>query len=101
MWMTTCVGSMWLASTGVLDGKKCTTNRGFLPTAKIINPSIEWLDQRWVVEDKPYEGSDGKGELWTAGAAGAGEFLPSATTLQRLVIRGYSLTTINSGQGSR
>lgn len=30
------------------------------------------LDQRWVVEEKPFHG-EGKGELWTAGGAGAGE----------------------------
>ncbi|KAK0657848.1 class I glutamine amidotransferase-like protein [Cercophora newfieldiana] len=72
VWLTTCTGSVWLASTGLLDGKKCTTNRGFLATAKRIHPEIEWLDQRWVIEDKPYDGTDGKGELWTAGAAGAG-----------------------------
>ncbi|KAK3329171.1 class I glutamine amidotransferase-like protein [Apodospora peruviana] len=72
VWMTTCVGSLWLASTGLLDGKKCTTNRGFLGAAEKVCPGVEWLDQRWVVEEKPYDGADGKGELWTSGAAGAG-----------------------------
>ncbi|KAK4446402.1 DJ-1/PfpI family protein [Podospora aff. communis PSN243] len=72
VWMTTCTGSLWLASAGLLSGKKCTTNRGFLATAKRVQPETEWLDQRWVVDEKPYEGSDGKGELWTAGGAGAG-----------------------------
>jgi len=60
--MTTCVGSMWLASAGVLDGKKATTNRGALEMARALHPKVEWLDQRWVVD----------GKLWTAGGAGAG-----------------------------
>jgi transcriptional regulator GlxA family with amidase domain len=73
VWLTTCVGSMWLASSGVLGGLKCTTNREALEAAKRMHPEVEWLDQRWVVEKKPFDG-EGKGELWTAGGAGAGEF---------------------------
>ena len=60
--LTTCVGSTWLASAGVLDGKRATTNREFLPFARQMHPNVEWLDQRWVVD----------GKFWTAGAAGAG-----------------------------
>ncbi|KAK4038984.1 class I glutamine amidotransferase-like protein [Parachaetomium inaequale] len=71
VWLTTCIGSMWLASSGVLGGLKCTTNREGLEAAKKMHPEVEWLDQRWVVEEKPFDG-EGKGELWTAGGAGAG-----------------------------
>ncbi len=60
--MTTCIGSLWLASSGVLDGKRATTNRGALPLAKKLYPKVEWIDQRWVVD----------GKYWTAGGAGAG-----------------------------
>jgi len=75
VFMTTCVGSLWLASTGLLEGKTCTTNKEFLYLAKEMHPGTKWLRQRWVVEEKKYEGDDGhKGELWTAGGAGAGEF---------------------------
>lgn len=73
--LTTCVGGIWLASAGVLNGKKCTTNRGFLDMAKKMYPETEWLDQRWVVDEKPFDG-EGKGELWTSGGAGAGECAP-------------------------
>ena len=59
---TTCVGSLWLASAGVMKGKQATTNREFLPMAKSLFPDVDWLDQRWVVD----------GKLWTAGGAGAG-----------------------------
>jgi len=73
VWLTTCVGSLWIASTGVMDGLDATTNREGLPIAKNLHPNVNWLDQRWVVVDKPYEGEGGgKGELWTAGGAGAG-----------------------------
>jgi len=62
--LTTCVGSMWLASAGVLDGKKATTNRECLATARMMHPDVEWLDQRWVVN----------GNIWTSGGAAAGMF---------------------------
>jgi len=81
VWLTTCSGSMWLANMGVLEGRKCTTNREFLGLAGKMHPAVEWLDQRWVVDEKPFdgEGEDGKkGELWTGGGAGAGEFFPVA-----------------------
>ncbi|KAK4150675.1 class I glutamine amidotransferase-like protein [Chaetomidium leptoderma] len=71
VWMTTCVGSLWLGDAGVLEGLRATTNRPFLGVAKTLLPGTEWLDQRWVVEEKVFEG-EGKGELWTAGGAGAG-----------------------------
>ncbi|KAM0321461.1 hypothetical protein ACHAQA_010108 [Verticillium albo-atrum] len=72
VWLTTCIGSMWLASTGLLDGKKATTNRSVLLVAKKMHPEVEWLDQKWVVTDKLYDGSNGKGELWTSGGAAVG-----------------------------
>jgi len=60
--LTTCIGSMWLASAGCLDGKKATTNRECLKMARMMHPEVEWLDQRWVVD----------GNIWTSGGAGAG-----------------------------
>lgn len=76
VWITTCTGSIWLASSGVLDGHRCTTNRLFLPAARSVAPGVEWVEQRWVVDDKPFEG-EGSGELWTAAGAGAGEKPPN------------------------
>lgn len=61
--MTTCIGSLWLASSGVLNRKKATTNRGALQLAKQMYPEVEWQDQRWVTD----------GKLWTSGGAGAGK----------------------------
>jgi transcriptional regulator GlxA family with amidase domain len=96
--LTTCTGAMWLASTGLVDGKKCTTNRGFLSVAKASHPNVDWQDQRWVVDEKPYEGSEGKGELWTSGAAGAGEFPPSEPYVLQIEIL---LSSFYPWQGSR
>lgn len=75
--LTACVGSMWLASSGVMNGIEATTNRTFLDIAKSMHPEVKWKDQRWVVQQKPYSGTKngGKGELWTAGGAGCGKLL--------------------------
>lgn len=74
VWMSTCMGSLWLASSGVLEGKglKATTNRMMLDVARGVYPGVEWVEQRWVVQEKEYDG-EGKGELWTSGGAGCGE----------------------------
>ena len=71
VWLTTCTGALWLASTGKLSGHKATANRAAVPIAQQMYPDVQWLDQRWVVDEKPFDG-EGKGELWTGGGAGAG-----------------------------
>jgi transcriptional regulator GlxA family with amidase domain len=58
--LTTCIGS--LVSTGALDGKTVTTNRGMLGLAKAQYPKVNWADERWVID----------GKIWTSGGAGAG-----------------------------
>jgi transcriptional regulator GlxA family with amidase domain len=68
--LTTCTGSLWLARSGVLDGKKSTTSRAALGAAKMMAPAVEWLDQRWVVNEGHFEGA----QIWTAGGAGCGKF---------------------------
>jgi transcriptional regulator GlxA family with amidase domain len=72
VWLVTCIGSMWLASTGLLNGKKSTTNRGLISVAKRMYPEVDWVDQKWVVTEKDYDVAGGKGEIWTAGGAAAG-----------------------------
>jgi transcriptional regulator GlxA family with amidase domain len=67
--LTTCSGGIWLARAGVLDGKKATTNRILLSSAKQFCPKVEWLDQRWAIDDGHFEGA----QIWTAGGAGCGK----------------------------
>ncbi|KAL9626671.1 MAG: hypothetical protein Q9164_007824 [Protoblastenia rupestris] len=71
--MTTCVGSLWLASAGVLKGRRCTTNREALGMARQWYPETEWVDERWVVD----------GDLWTSGGAGAGIDMLGAYALEK------------------
>lgn len=67
--LTTCTGAMWLARSGVLDGKKATTNRLALDISKKIFPTVNWVEQRWVVDDGHFEGA----QIWTAGGAACGK----------------------------
>ncbi|OCL12767.1 DJ-1/PfpI family protein [Glonium stellatum] len=92
--LTTCIGSAWLASAGVLDGKKATTNREFLPIARQMHPDVEWLDQRWVVD----------GKFWTAGGAGAGNDMVAAYALQtwdEKFVKTVSLNMLDMDPASR
>lgn len=66
--LATCTGGMWLARSGLLDGKKATTNRMLLDLAKQLCPKVEWVEQRWVIEKGEVEGA----QLWTSGGAGCG-----------------------------
>ncbi|ORY14276.1 class I glutamine amidotransferase-like protein [Clohesyomyces aquaticus] len=66
--LATCTGGMWVAKSGILDGRKATTNRSFLAMAGQMFPKVEWLDQRWVVDEVEGKGTD----FWTAGGAGCG-----------------------------
>ncbi|RYN32976.1 hypothetical protein AA0112_g5873 [Alternaria arborescens] len=67
--LTTCTGAMWLARSGVLEGKRATTNRVMLDVASKMFPGTEWVDRRWVVDRGCFDGA----EIWTAGGAGCGE----------------------------
>lgn len=68
--LTTCSGGMWLARSGVLDGKKATTNRLMLEMVKQALPNVEWQDLRWTSDKGLFEGA----EIWTAGGAQCGEW---------------------------
>lgn len=82
-WLTTCTGAIWLASSGVLDGKQATTNRAWAAAAKLLHPKVEWVEQRWVVQEKPYEGGGGNSEVWTAAGAVAGFDMIAAFCLEK------------------
>ena len=59
-----------MARSGVLEGKKATTNRVMLGMAQKMFPGTEWVDRRWVVDEGWFDGA----EIWTAGGAGCGEY---------------------------
>lgn len=67
--LATCTGGMWLARSGILDGRKATTNRMLLDSAKAAFPEVSWQDERWVTVDGHFEGA----EIWTAGGAKCGK----------------------------
>ncbi|KAK0111721.1 hypothetical protein ONS95_002062 [Cadophora gregata] len=59
---TTCTGGLAISSSGVLDGRKATTNHQALEMARQMRPQVNWVKEQWV-ED---------GQFWTAGGACAG-----------------------------
>ena len=58
MVMTVCTGSILLAMTGVLDGKKATTNKIDFNATIGLGPNVEWVAKaRWVKDGKFFTSS--------------------------------------------
>ncbi|KAF9648219.1 class I glutamine amidotransferase-like protein [Thelephora ganbajun] len=68
--LTVCTGSWILAGTGLLNGRKATTNKSFFRrVVAATDKSIEWIPQaRWVVD----------GNIWTSSGVTAGIDMSSA-----------------------
>lgn len=59
-----CVGAFLLASTGLLNGKKCSTHRGFMNEFREMYPEVELVDGSIVTEEKRIYSSGGANSYW-------------------------------------
>ncbi|KAH7065711.1 DJ-1/PfpI family protein-like protein [Paraphoma chrysanthemicola] len=61
--LTVCTGSEVLSRTGVLNGRRATTNKRAFNDVKAKHPNVKWIAQaRWVVD----------GNIWTSSGISAG-----------------------------
>lgn len=59
-----CVGAFLLASTGLLNGKKCSTHWGFANEFREMYPDVELVDGSIVTEEKRIYSSGGANSYW-------------------------------------
>jgi transcriptional regulator GlxA family with amidase domain len=59
-----CVGAFLLASTGLLDGKKCSTHWGFGSEFKVMYPAVELVDGSIITEEAFIYSSGGAYSYW-------------------------------------
>jgi transcriptional regulator GlxA family with amidase domain len=59
-----CVGAFLLASTGLLEGKKCSTHWGFANEFRQLFPGVELVDGSIVTEENRIYSSGGANSYW-------------------------------------
>jgi transcriptional regulator GlxA family with amidase domain len=59
-----CVGAFFLASTGILAGRKCSTHWGFMDRFRLQFPEVEVMDGSIVTEDAGVYSSGGANSYW-------------------------------------
>lgn len=59
-----CVGAFLLASTGLLNGKKCSTHWAFANTFRELFPEVELADDRIITEEQGIYSSGGANSYW-------------------------------------
>ena len=59
-----CVGAFLLASTGLLDGGKCSTHWGFQNEFREMFPNVELVDGSIITEEKRLYSSGGANSYW-------------------------------------
>jgi transcriptional regulator GlxA family with amidase domain len=60
-----CVGAFLLASTGLLNGKKCSTHWGFQNEFRQLFPEVEVIDGSIITEEHHIYSSGGANSYWT------------------------------------
>jgi transcriptional regulator GlxA family with amidase domain len=60
-----CVGAFLLASTGLLNGKKCSTHWGFQNEFRQMFPEVEVIDGSIITEEYRIYSSGGANSYWT------------------------------------
>lgn len=59
-----CVGAFLLASTGLLNGKKCSTHWGFTNEFRSMFPDVEVVDGSIITEEQSLYSSGGANSYW-------------------------------------
>ena len=59
-----CVGAFLLASTGLLNGKKCSTHWGFQNEFRELFPEVELMDGNIITEENRIYSSGGANSYW-------------------------------------
>lgn len=59
-----CVGAFLLASTGLLNGRKCSTHWGFMNELKELYPEVEVVEGHIVTEEHRIYSSGGANSYW-------------------------------------
>ena len=78
--MTVCTGSILLATTGMLDGRRATTNKIDFEGTVHLGPKVDWVRQaRWVEDGKFFTSSGVSAGIDMSLAAIEHLFVPSST----------------------